>query len=134
MIQKVQKKLKDQRGLTLVELLAVVVILGIVAAIAIVAIGGIIDNSKRDAIRADAIQLINGANLYKSQHGDLPENLDEVKEFVEVSLDWSGVAFSEVGNATAISGTGKNGEVSITFTNATIEMINSADKKATEIK
>ncbi|KRE93172.1 hypothetical protein ASG89_06615 [Paenibacillus sp. Soil766] len=43
--------LKNQKGLTLVELLAVIVILGVVAAIAVPAIGGIINNSK---INADA--------------------------------------------------------------------------------
>lgn len=41
--------LKNQKGLTLVELLAVIVILGVVAAIAVPAIGGIINNSKKNA-------------------------------------------------------------------------------------
>jgi type IV pilus assembly protein PilA len=45
------KLLKNQKGLTLVELLAVIVILGVVAAIAVPAIGGIINNSK---VNADA--------------------------------------------------------------------------------
>ncbi|TMV52641.1 prepilin-type N-terminal cleavage/methylation domain-containing protein [Paenibacillus mesophilus] len=43
------KLLKNQKGLTLVELLAVIVILGIIAAIAIPSIGGIVENSKRNA-------------------------------------------------------------------------------------
>jgi type IV pilus assembly protein PilA len=41
--------LKNQKGLTLVELLAVIVILGVVAAIAVPAIGGIISSSKSNA-------------------------------------------------------------------------------------
>lgn len=40
---------KNQKGLTLVELLAVIVILGIVAAIAVPAISGVISNAKVDA-------------------------------------------------------------------------------------
>ncbi|MEH7300190.1 prepilin-type N-terminal cleavage/methylation domain-containing protein [Neobacillus drentensis] len=63
MIQTLKKKLKDQRGLTLIELLAVVVILGIIAAIAIPAIGKVIDNTKTDAHIANAKQMVSAAKL-----------------------------------------------------------------------
>ncbi|MDT0191031.1 MULTISPECIES: prepilin-type N-terminal cleavage/methylation domain-containing protein [unclassified Exiguobacterium] len=64
MIWQDAKQLKDERGLTLVELLVVVVILGIIAAIAVVAIGGIIENSKEDALKSDAKQMVSAAKLY----------------------------------------------------------------------
>lgn len=44
-----RKWLKNQKGLTLVELLAVIVILGVIAAIAVPAIGNVINNSKEKA-------------------------------------------------------------------------------------
>lgn len=72
------KQLKDERGLTLVELLVVVVILGIIAAIAVVAIGGIIENSKKDAMVADAKQMVSAAKLYTASN---PVKADTVLNF-----------------------------------------------------
>ena len=58
-----KKVLKNQKGLTLVELLAVIVILGIIAAIAVPAIANIIDNSRKDAHVANAEALYDAARL-----------------------------------------------------------------------
>jgi type IV pilus assembly protein PilA len=66
MFKSIKKRLKNQRGLTLVELLAVVVILGIIAAIAVPNIGGLIDKTKQDAKIAEGVQIIQSAKLYST--------------------------------------------------------------------
>lgn len=65
------KKLKNERGLTLVELLAVIVILAIIAIIAFVMIGNVVENSKKDAHIANAQQLIAAAKLYDATEESL---------------------------------------------------------------
>jgi type IV pilus assembly protein PilA len=69
MLQKMKKRLKNQRGMTLVELLAVIVILGIISAIAIPSIGGLINNTKKDAHIANAQQIANAAKLKINSDG-----------------------------------------------------------------
>ena len=64
-----QKKL-NQKGLTLVELLAVIVILGIIAAIAVPSIGNIIENTKYNAVKADAINALNASNVYFAENSN----------------------------------------------------------------
>lgn len=54
---------KNNKGFTLVEVLAVMVILGILALIAVPAIGGIIENSREDAFRSTAQNIVASAQL-----------------------------------------------------------------------
>lgn len=62
-MRKQLKHLKKEKGFTLVELLAVIVILGIIAAIAVPMIGNVINDSKDKAILADAQTILNAAKL-----------------------------------------------------------------------
>lgn len=98
MLKNLRKRLKDQKGLTLIELLAVIVILGIIAAIAVPSIGGLINKTKEDAKVAEAVQIINAAKLYITtnpsektlKHSDLESYLEKVKDTtysVEVKKD-----------------------------------------------
>ncbi|WP_369678807.1 prepilin-type N-terminal cleavage/methylation domain-containing protein [Planococcus faecalis] len=62
-----QNKLNNEKGMTLIELLAVIVIIAIIAAIAIPAIGNIIENSRYSAVKADATNVLNAAQLYYTE-------------------------------------------------------------------
>lgn len=76
MRQILKNKLKEQKGLTLIELLAVIVILGIIAAIAVPSILGLIDNTKKDAHVANAQQMINAAKMAIASESDLQTGTD----------------------------------------------------------
>lgn len=58
--------LKNKKGVTLVELLAVIVIMGIIAAIAVPAIGGLITNAREKAVVGNLTSLTEAARVYAS--------------------------------------------------------------------
>jgi len=62
-MKKMKRILKNEKGLTLIELLAVIVILAIVAAIAVPAISNIIAKQEDKAILANASMILSGAKL-----------------------------------------------------------------------
>ncbi|MGM0900243.1 MAG: type IV pilin protein [Bacillota bacterium] len=136
MLQKVKNRLKDQRGLTLIELLAVIVILGIIAAIAVPSIMNVIDKSKEDAIKSDAIQIINGAKLYIASEnvddGEILWTTDNLDSYVDIT---SGTTVGAIegeteflvtigaDNSITLSGTLKKDGKLLTLTNAGLNEI-----------
>ena len=61
--------LGNEKGLTLMELLAVIVILGIITAIAIPSIGGLIDKTKKETHRSNAQMIIDAARMKVTTDG-----------------------------------------------------------------
>ena len=64
MRNKIKQLLKKEGGFTLVELLAVLVILGIIVAIAIPMVGNVIESSKEKAAASQEELIIDAAQLY----------------------------------------------------------------------
>ncbi|MGG2109979.1 prepilin-type N-terminal cleavage/methylation domain-containing protein [Lysinibacillus pakistanensis] len=138
-----KKLLKNQKGLTLIELLAVIVILAIVAAIAVPAIGNIIENSRYNAVKADAINVISAANLYYTDNPEATTNV-KVSDLKDNGyLDNPGkIPLSSTVSSTPPRGlstpAGSPVEYSntktITFTNASIEWIGKDSHKGSKIK
>lgn len=87
MFKLLKKRIKNEKGLSLVELLAVIVILAIVAAIAIPAIGNIIEKQRDKAVLADAQTIISGAKLALADgacSSDTSCTGTELLDFVEI--------------------------------------------------
>lgn len=91
-----QKKLGNEKGMTLIELLAVIVIIAIIAAIAIPAIGNLIDNSRINALKADGHSALSAASIY------FAENSGE--STVEISALKSGGYLEDVGGLLVAEG------------------------------
>jgi type IV pilus assembly protein PilA len=132
MFKALKKKLKDQRGLTLVELLAVVVILGIISAIAVPSIGGLIDNSKKDAHVANAQQMVSAAKLALTSDANLQSGTHfltlgylEAQNFLDTVKDPDG------SNDTYIDG-GNN--IVTSLSNNAVSFVKIVDGKVVSVK
>lgn len=133
----IQNKLKEQKGLTLIELLAVIVILAIIAAIAVPAIGNIIDNSRVGAMKSDAVNALNAAELFLADNpewfetpasGTANTEIDEddlVGDYLDASDAFDTFSIEEVGDALVFTGTGTIGGVTLDIEDATKSVINS---------
>ena len=135
-MKRFSKVLKNQKGLTLIELLAVIVILAIVAAIAVPAIGGVIENSKYNAVKADALNAINAASLYFSDDKSTSTSVTVTTLVDQGYLESKGklVGTETISKATPRSITSAtavtySGTKTITFTGATVSGINADNTK-----
>lgn len=131
MVTAIKKQVKNEKGLTLIELLAVLVIIAIIAAIAVPAIGNIIENSRIKAVKSDAINILNAANIYYTDNnGSAAIDSATTTEFTGKYLQSSGkITTYTVTNVTpyAITATvNLPGGVTVAFNGATLADIDAS--------
>jgi general secretion pathway protein G len=75
MFIKLLKKMRSQKGFTLIELVFVVVILAILAGVALINLGGTDKDAKIAAAKSDLRTLSTALKVYKAKEGKYPDTL-----------------------------------------------------------
>jgi type IV pilus assembly protein PilA len=97
------KSKKKQKGMTLVELLAVIVILGIVAAIGTVAIGNIIENSRTKAEARKLDMMEEAAKMYHMDNASATGDVATAIENTYYDGDTDGYTVTITKNGTTVT-------------------------------
>ena len=112
--------MKNKKGFTLVELLAVIVILALIMGIAVVAMSGVIDSSEKNSARRTAANIIDGVRTKLMLEGELKSG---TYYFTNAILEKGGVSSPFGGNykyvtstATGMTQVGTTGVYKVTGT------------------
>ena len=113
----------NKKGFTLVELLAVIVILGVLLLAAVPAIGGIIEGTKKGVAKDEAIEVLNQIKTCTLAAGNKTVcTVDEVKNYMDnlgtATFSYTATVSDDVIKFTAFSYTSKDGyKVTVTDAN-----------------
>ncbi|WP_218638959.1 prepilin-type N-terminal cleavage/methylation domain-containing protein [Paenibacillus sp. FSL H8-0548] len=112
---------RNEKGLTLIELLAVLVIVGIIAAIAIPAIGGTIEKSKTKADTASELLITEAAVRYMidSETATSSATTVSIDDLVSGGYLSAEPTFNKGGNTVSLSPTKTNGVWKVTISRTT---------------
>lgn len=103
------RKMKDERGFTIVELLIVIVVIAILAAIVIVAFNGVQNNAKTQSSKATASAVQKKIESYNAETGSYPTDTTytnfttSLNSKTSSTLQGSGVTLATPSNANTTS-------------------------------
>ncbi|HZN93714.1 MAG TPA: type II secretion system major pseudopilin GspG, partial [Myxococcales bacterium] len=77
---------RRRRGMTLIEIMVVMVILGLIAGMVGIAVVGAADRARVDRTKTDIHNLQGALDLYKARHGRYPDTGTGLKALVDESI------------------------------------------------
>ncbi|QNO16112.1 prepilin-type N-terminal cleavage/methylation domain-containing protein [Alkalicella caledoniensis] len=80
------KKLNEQKGFTLIELIVVIAIIGILAAIAIPRLGAFTSRAEDAAEKADIRIIESAAQMYYAEVGSFPADISALTEYLDEEI------------------------------------------------
>jgi general secretion pathway protein G len=75
-----------RRGMTLIEIMVVMVILGLIAGMVGIAVVGAADRARVDRTKTDIANLQGALDLYKARHGHYPDTGSGMKALVDENI------------------------------------------------
>jgi general secretion pathway protein G len=84
--QGVRRGKARRRGMTLIEIMVVMVILGLIAGMVGIAVVGAADRARVDRTKTDIANLQGALDLYKARHGRYPDTGSGMKALVDENI------------------------------------------------
>jgi prepilin-type N-terminal cleavage/methylation domain-containing protein len=100
MFKLVNKRLRNRKGFTLIELIVVIAILGILALIAVPRLAGVRDNAQETADLATARSIASAATIYEADNGSTPASIQTlVPDYLNSVPDGFTIDYNGTGGA-----------------------------------
>lgn len=83
MIKAMKKRISNNKGLTLIELIIVIAIIGILAVIGVTQFGGMSNSARISADIASAAEIASAAKMYEAENGKAATAISELTPYLD---------------------------------------------------